>query len=141
MWQSKREISRKCNDIIGSAKGSQISGKYWGEVGKGKRADVYLEVWKRRGHIFFEWNQCLCAHRINYISDIWGNYLEKNNFYIHSFFRYCLQLKIFLKNKYICIKFKIWTHRYLLQRFFPSYMWASEFSSHVGKHCMTASFH
>jgi hypothetical protein len=24
------------------------------EVGKGKRADVYLEVRKRRGHIFFE---------------------------------------------------------------------------------------
>jgi hypothetical protein len=43
MWQSKREISRECNDIIGSAK-----------VGKRKRADVYLEVRKRRGHIFFE---------------------------------------------------------------------------------------
>jgi hypothetical protein len=26
----------------------------WGEVGKGKRVDVYLEVRKRRGHIFFE---------------------------------------------------------------------------------------
>jgi hypothetical protein len=25
MWQSKREIYRECNDIIGSAKGSQIS--------------------------------------------------------------------------------------------------------------------
>jgi hypothetical protein len=47
MWQSKREISRECNDIIGSAKGSQI-------VGKGKRVDVYLDVRKRRGHIFFE---------------------------------------------------------------------------------------
>jgi hypothetical protein len=47
MWQSKREISRECNDIIGSAKGSQISENYWGEVGKGKRADVYLEVRKR----------------------------------------------------------------------------------------------
>jgi hypothetical protein len=44
MWQSKREISRECNDINGSAKGSQISEKYWGEVGKGKRVDVYLEV-------------------------------------------------------------------------------------------------
>ena len=54
MWQSKREISRECNDIIGSAKGSQISEKYGGEVGKGKRVDVYLEVRKRRGHIFFE---------------------------------------------------------------------------------------
>ena len=52
MWQSKREISRECNDIIGSAKGSQISKKYWGEVGKGKRVDVYFEVRKRRGHIF-----------------------------------------------------------------------------------------
>jgi hypothetical protein len=59
MWQSKREISRECNDIIGSAKGSQISEKIWGEVGKGKRVDVYLEVRKRRGHIFFEWNKCL----------------------------------------------------------------------------------
>ena len=29
------------------------------EVGKGKRVDVYLEVRKRRGHIFFEWNKCL----------------------------------------------------------------------------------
>jgi hypothetical protein len=28
-------------------------------VGKGKRADVYLEVRKRRGHIFFEGNKCL----------------------------------------------------------------------------------
>jgi hypothetical protein len=26
-------------------------------MGKGKRADVYLEVRKRRGHIFFEWNK------------------------------------------------------------------------------------
>jgi hypothetical protein len=43
MWQSKREISRECNDIIGSAKGSQISEKIWGEVGKGKRVDAYLE--------------------------------------------------------------------------------------------------
>jgi hypothetical protein len=42
------------------AKGSQISEKYWGEVGKGKRVDVYLEVRKSRGHIFFEWNKCLC---------------------------------------------------------------------------------
>jgi hypothetical protein len=47
MWQSKREISRECNDIIGSAKGSQISEKYCGEVGKGKRVDVYLEARKR----------------------------------------------------------------------------------------------
>ena len=65
MWQSKREISRECNDIIGSAKGSQISEKYWGEVGKGKRADIYLEVRKRRGHIFFEWNKCLWFVNIN----------------------------------------------------------------------------
>jgi hypothetical protein len=27
-------------------------------VGNGKRADVYLEVRKRRGHIFFESNKC-----------------------------------------------------------------------------------
>jgi hypothetical protein len=54
MWQSKREISWECNDIIGSAKGLQISEKYCDEVGKGKRVDVYLEVRKRRGHVFFE---------------------------------------------------------------------------------------
>jgi hypothetical protein len=54
MWQSKREISRECNDIIRSAKGSQISEKYLAEVGKRKRADAYLEVRKRSGHIFFE---------------------------------------------------------------------------------------
>jgi hypothetical protein len=58
--QSKREISRECNDIVGSAKGSQISEKHWGVVGKGNRADIYLEVRKRRGHIFLEWNECLC---------------------------------------------------------------------------------
>jgi hypothetical protein len=28
MWKSEREISRECNDIIGSAKESQISEKY-----------------------------------------------------------------------------------------------------------------
>jgi hypothetical protein len=31
--------------------GSQISEKYWGEVGKGKRADVDLEV-RKRSYIF-----------------------------------------------------------------------------------------
>jgi hypothetical protein len=35
----------------------------WGEVGKGKRVDVYLEVRKRRGHIFFEWNKCPWSNR------------------------------------------------------------------------------
>jgi hypothetical protein len=71
MWQSKREISRKCNDIIGSVKGSQISETYWGEVGKGKRADIYLEVRKRMGHIFFGWNKCLCIslYHLSCISD------------------------------------------------------------------------
>ena len=48
MWQSKREISREYNDIIGSAKGSQISEKYWGEVGKRKMVDVYLTHWATR---------------------------------------------------------------------------------------------
>ena len=51
MAVEKRNIS-ECNDIIVSAKGSQIS-----EVGKGKRVDVYLEVRKRRGHIFFSMKQ------------------------------------------------------------------------------------
>ena len=72
MWQSKRDISRECNDIIGSAKGSQISEKYWGEVGKGKRADVYLEVRKRRGHIFFEWNKSLWLALWNSNSACWS---------------------------------------------------------------------
>jgi hypothetical protein len=40
--------------FIESAKGSQISENYCGEVGKGKRVDVYLEVRKRRRHILFE---------------------------------------------------------------------------------------
>ena len=65
MWQSEREISREWNDIIGSAKGSQIIEKYWSEVGKGKRADIYHKVRKRRGHIFFEWNKCLCEQHLN----------------------------------------------------------------------------
>jgi hypothetical protein len=34
-------------------------------VGKGKRADIYLEVRKRRGHIFFEWNKCLWVKPVN----------------------------------------------------------------------------
>ena len=63
MWQSKREISRECNDIIGTAKGSQISDKYWGEVGKGKRVEVYLEVRKRRGIYFLnETSACAWAY-------------------------------------------------------------------------------
>jgi hypothetical protein len=82
MWQSKREISRECNDIIWSAKGSQISEKYWGEVGKGKRVDVYLEVRKRRGHIFFEWNKCLCRQQILIVP--WSN----RNSNMTSFFRF-----------------------------------------------------
>ena len=57
--RKEKYLSRECNDIIGSAKGSQISEKYGSEVGKGKRVDVYLEVRKRMGHIFFEWNKCL----------------------------------------------------------------------------------
>ena len=65
MWQSKREISRKCNDIIGSAKGSQISGKYWGEVGKGKKADIYLGVRKRGGGGIYFWNETsVCAKNV-----------------------------------------------------------------------------
>jgi hypothetical protein len=44
---------RECNDIIGSAKGSQISEKYWSEVGKEKRVYVYLEVRKRREEYIF----------------------------------------------------------------------------------------
>ena len=57
MWQTKREISRECNDIIGSAKGLQISEKYRSEVVKGKRADIYLEVRKRRGPYIFSMKQ------------------------------------------------------------------------------------
>jgi hypothetical protein len=61
MWQSKREISRECNDIIGSAKGSQISEKYRGEVGKGERVDVYLEV-RKRNKFNVQYNNLLFIH-------------------------------------------------------------------------------
>ena len=57
----KREIYREYNDKIGSAKGSQISEKYWGKVGKGKRVDVYLEVRKRRS-IYFLMKQVPVVH-------------------------------------------------------------------------------
>jgi hypothetical protein len=50
MWQSKREISRECNDIIGPAKGSQISEKIL--RGRGKRIDIYLEAKKKVGLIY-----------------------------------------------------------------------------------------
>ena len=59
MWQSKREISRECNDIIGSAKGSQISEKYWGEVGKGKKGRRLPWSKEEEGAYLFEWNKCL----------------------------------------------------------------------------------
>jgi hypothetical protein len=36
MWQSKREISQECNDIIGSAKGLQISENIEAKRGRGK---------------------------------------------------------------------------------------------------------
>jgi hypothetical protein len=39
----------------------------WNEVRKGKRVDIYLEVRKRRGHIFFEWNKCLVQPEISKI--------------------------------------------------------------------------
>ena len=98
MWQSKREISRECNDIIGSAKGSQISEKYWGEVGKGKRADVYLEVRKMRGHIYFEWNKCLwfLSMRLSRWSIIRSKYFPicvKPMVFVESFF--VLSFKVF----------------------------------------------
>ena len=64
---SRKEKYLGSNDIIGSAKGSQISETYWGEVGKGERVDVYLEVRKRRGHIFFEWNKCLCPFSLIHV--------------------------------------------------------------------------
>ena len=53
--------------IIGSPKGSQISEKYWGEVEKGKRVDVYLEVRKRRGAYMFLMKQVpvTCDHIFN----------------------------------------------------------------------------
>jgi hypothetical protein len=64
MWQSKREISRECNDIIGSAKGSQISEKYWSEVGKGKRADG---CFKNQMSVIWSWTYFYNLH--------WNNYL------------------------------------------------------------------
>ena len=40
-----------------------INEQYGGEVGKGKRADIYLEVRKRRGHIFLnETSACAQNH-------------------------------------------------------------------------------
>jgi hypothetical protein len=44
-----KNIQRTSQGLLGS----QISEKYSGEVGKGKRADVYLEVRKRRGAYIF----------------------------------------------------------------------------------------
>jgi hypothetical protein len=42
-------------------------------VEKGIMADIYLEVRKRRGHIFFEWNKCLCHHPL-----IWPETLNRS---------------------------------------------------------------
>ena len=47
-------MSRECDDVVGSAKGSRVGEGCWGEVGREKGADVCLEVGKRREHMFFE---------------------------------------------------------------------------------------
>jgi hypothetical protein len=55
MWQSKREISRECNDIIGSTKGSQISEKNI-EAKWAREKGRYLHWSKEEeGQIFFGW--------------------------------------------------------------------------------------
>ena len=67
MWQSIWEISRECNDIIGSAKGSQISEKYWGEGEK----DRYLPWSKEEeGDIYFlnETSACGSSHFLHVFS-------------------------------------------------------------------------
>ena len=110
MWHSKREISRECNDIIGWAKGSQISEKYWGEVGKGKRVDVYLEVRKRTGQIFFEWNKCLCYTR-NIMQLSQWNYrfclTPKSRYFIDIYIirKYIIRVCIVLKTQ-VLVSFK-----------------------------------
>jgi hypothetical protein len=77
IWKIQRKpevavsVSRECNDIIGSVKGSQISEKYWGEVWKGKRAHIYLEVRKKGEHIFFEWIKYLCV-KVNRVDNSVG---------------------------------------------------------------------
>jgi hypothetical protein len=54
MWQSKREISRECNDIIVSERITNKR-KILRRSAEGERVDVYLEVRKRgEGHICFE---------------------------------------------------------------------------------------
>ena len=109
MWQSKREISLECNDIIGLAKGSQISEKYWGKVGKGKRVDVYPEVRKRRGHIFFEWNKCLwCDHIYGYKLFIVYLFLMRI-FLMHSLRKSLSETSITLTCNYYCFWHKNWS--------------------------------
>jgi hypothetical protein len=82
MWQLKREISRDCNDIIGSAKGSQISEKYWGEVGKGKRVDVYLWSKEEEGAYIFWMKQvpvgCSYADVVKYSCLHWHTSFMKS---------------------------------------------------------------
>ena len=50
-------------------------------MGNGKRADIYLEVRKRRGHIFFESNKCP-----------WNSYIRVDS-YRKEEKSYSLQLK------------------------------------------------
>ena len=53
MWQSKREISQECNDIILNWVSERITNKRKILRRSGEGADVYLEVRKKRGaHIF-----------------------------------------------------------------------------------------
>jgi hypothetical protein len=61
----ERVISRECNDIIGSAKGAQISEKYWGEVGKRKKVDAY-RVGQQFKSIIVEIGVTVAHHCLNF---------------------------------------------------------------------------
>ena len=70
MWQSKREISWKCNDIIGSAKGSQISEKYGGEGEKGR----YLPWSNEEEGAYIFWMKQVPVNRCGLSG--WATYLK-----------------------------------------------------------------
>ena len=110
MWQSKSQISREWNDKIGSAKGSQISEIYWGEVGKKKRVDVYLEVRKRRGHIFFEWNKCLCSFPIK--SVFLSPFRIRKRFHFDFWFIFTTDGEYVLSIYLLIVIFIDWKHRW-----------------------------
>jgi hypothetical protein len=63
IWHTavKREISRECSDIIGSAKGSQISEKILRRSGEGEKGR-YLPWSKEEEGAYIFWMKCLCCN-------------------------------------------------------------------------------